>query len=86
MKSENGLLPSFEDGRGSAPERLLTERDLAFRWRVSVKTLQNARVAGTGLTFIKVGRAVRYRLGDILEFEDAHLQHSTTERQRGAPS
>lgn len=32
---------------------------------VKPKTLRNWRAAGTGPTFIKVGKAVRYRIGDL---------------------
>lgn len=49
----------------------LTETDLAMRWQISVKTLQNARVAGSSVAYVKIGRLVRYRLSDIEMFEHA---------------
>jgi hypothetical protein len=49
-------------------EQLLTRRDLAERWRVSGETLKRRERAGL-LRALKIGRGVRYRLGDILAFE-----------------
>lgn len=51
----------------------LTERDLADRHRLSVKALQSHRSSGKGVPFIKLGRSVRYRLSDVLAWEEAHL-------------
>lgn len=61
--------------------QLLTEDDLAERWRVSVKTLRNDRVSGTQrrIPFVKIGRCVRYRLSDIEAYEDSHTIGSTSE-------
>lgn len=61
----------------------LTEDELAARWRISVRTLQNARVQGTGVHFHKVGRCVRYRLCDIYDYELANRVRSTCEFQEG---
>ena len=65
--------------QGSPGPTLLTELQLASRWLISVKTLQNARVVGGGLPYIKIGRAVRYRLIDIEAFETANIRSSTSE-------
>ena len=59
-------------------ETFLTERDLAERWRMSPKTLQNWRVIGRGPQFWKLGNCVRYRVADILEFEEAGSPRSST--------
>ncbi len=37
-----------------------TERQLAERLRVSVRTLQAQRQRGNGVPFIRFGRAIRY--------------------------
>ena len=58
----------------------LNERQLAARWVLSVRTLQAARVKGTGAPFVRIGRAIRYRLEDILEYERERLRTSTSER------
>ena len=58
-------------------EHLLTEVEVAERHRRSVKTLQNERVKGGGIPFVKIGRLVRYRFEDILEYE-ANCRFSST--------
>lgn len=50
----------------------LSERELAARWRLSVRTLQRWRVAGSGPTFLRLGRRITYRLSDVELFETAH--------------
>jgi hypothetical protein len=57
----------------------LNEKQLARRWGVSVRTLQAARVKGSGVQFIRIGRAVRYRLEDVLAYEEARLRTNTSE-------
>ena len=49
-----------------------TETQLAKRWNKSVKTLQADRWKGTGVSFLKLGRSVRYRLSDIVAYESSH--------------
>jgi hypothetical protein len=44
-----------------------------------VKTLRNARVSGGYVPFVKIGRSVRYRLSDVLAFEQAALKRSTSD-------
>jgi hypothetical protein len=58
---------------------LLTERQLAERQQRSVKTLQNLRVKGGSIPFVKIGRHVRYRLSDIIAWEAAHTLSSTSD-------
>lgn len=55
------------------PSDLLDEARLAAKLDVSRKTLQCWRYAGQGPRFIKIGRLVRYRLGDV----DAYLRLQT---------
>lgn len=57
----------------------LTEYQLARRWTVTEKKLQADRLKGVGCPFIKIGRAVRYRLEDVLAYEAARLRTSTSE-------
>jgi hypothetical protein len=52
---------------------LLTPDDLASRWQVHPGSLANARSAGVGVPFIKIGARVRYRLADVEAFEAAAL-------------
>jgi hypothetical protein len=61
-------------------EVFLTEKQLASRHQRSVKTLRNARVTGSYIRFVRLGRTVRYRLSDIVAYEEANLVHSTSDR------
>jgi hypothetical protein len=56
----------------------LTETQLADRQQRSVKTLQNLRVKGGSIPFVKIGRHVRYRLSDVIAWEAAHTLASTS--------
>ena len=63
-----------------ADELLLTEAQVAKRWGLaSPKKLQADRVAGVGCRFVRLGRAVRYRLSDLVAFESSNLRTSTSE-------
>jgi hypothetical protein len=53
------------------PRIFITERELAARWRHSLRSLQRWRAAGTGPRFIRVGRRVIYRLSAVEAFEAA---------------
>lgn len=58
-------------------DRLLAPDDLHKRWGVSKGTAANWRSAGKGPRFIKLGNGiVRYRLSDVIAFEDAGLVSS----------
>jgi hypothetical protein len=59
--------------------QLLTETEVAERQNRSVKTLQNQRVIGNGIPFLKLGRSVRYRLSDVIAWEEARVVSSTSE-------
>lgn len=62
-----------------ADDTLLTEDELARRWRLaSAKKLQADRVKGVGCPFVRIGRCVRYRMSDVLAHEAANLRQSTT--------
>jgi hypothetical protein len=51
------------------PETLMTPQELASRWSLSQKTLANHRCNGTGVPYVKIGVAVRYRISDVLDHE-----------------
>lgn len=51
----------------------LTPNDLGQRWGVSVGHLANLRSAGIGLTYLKLGASVRYRLSDVIAEEAASV-------------
>jgi excisionase family DNA binding protein len=51
-----------------ATEKLLSPAELADRWSVSVETLKRRRRAGE-LKTLKLGRAVRFKLSEIIAIE-----------------
>lgn len=46
---------------------------------IPARTLQRWRQEGTGPTFLKVGRLVRYRQQDLEEFLNQNIRNSTSE-------
>lgn len=50
----------------------LTERELATRCKLSIRTLQRWRYIGKGPTYLKLGGRVVYRLADVEEWERNH--------------
>ena len=53
------------------------QKDLARRWRMSPRTLEQWRWQGRGPRFLKIGGRVVYRLADIEAFEAASLHANT---------
>ena len=56
---------------------LLTEGEAARLRRQSVRTLQAERLRGTGCTYVKLGRSVRYRHSDVMAYIEANLRKAT---------
>jgi hypothetical protein len=48
---------------------LLNQIELSKRWGVSERTLEAWRWRGRGPKFIRIGKGIRYRVEDILQFE-----------------
>jgi hypothetical protein len=59
-------------------DKLLTEIEAALLRGQSVRTLQAERLHGGGCPFVKLGRSVRYRRSDVLQFIEARVRTSTT--------
>ena len=57
----------------------LTERQAASHLNLKTKTLQAWRVRGDGPKYLKLGKAVRYRLSDLLAFENERTRTSTSD-------
>lgn len=51
----------------------ITDKELAERWNLHLKTIQKWRRRGKGPKFIKLGIAVRYRISDIVKYEEEKL-------------
>jgi predicted DNA-binding transcriptional regulator AlpA len=59
--------------------RLLDQHEAAEILGVSVRTLERHRIAGTGPQYCRLGRLVKYRMGDLEEWVRQCLQKSTSE-------
>jgi len=61
-------------------EELLIGEEYARLRRCSVRTIERERSTGQGCKYIKLGRAVRYRRRDVLDFIERNARQSTSER------
>jgi hypothetical protein len=59
----------FKSSSGDT-QAVLRERDLAERWKVSPRTLQRWRAERYGPAFIRIGGSIRYRMSEVLAFEE----------------
>lgn len=55
----------------------LNQTELAERWRLSPRTLEQWRWRGVGPRYLKLGGRVAYRLEDIEAFEAARIHENT---------
>jgi hypothetical protein len=54
---------------------MFNESELASRWKISVRTLQDWRRRKTGPSFVKLqGWAVRYPLQAVIDFEEQSVR------------
>ncbi len=60
---------SFPSDNEPGPLALIRERDLAERWKKSLRTLQRWRAEGYGPAYLRIGGSIFYRSGDVLAFE-----------------
>lgn len=56
---------------------LLTPDQLGERWEKSRQALAQMRYRGTGPRFVKIGKSIFYRVGDVLEFEESQVRTRT---------
>jgi predicted DNA-binding transcriptional regulator AlpA len=64
-------------------DALLTSREAAALLRLSERTLERHRTAGTGPRFCALGlRCVRYRRSDLIDWVAAAVRQSTSESSR----
>ena len=64
-------------------DHLLTPEAAAARLGCSKSTLAKARMSGSGVVFVKIGRLVRYRAADQEAFVGARVRASTSESEAG---
>lgn len=55
-------------------DRFLCQKQLAKRWGISHRTLENWRYRGHGLPFLKLGSKVFYRIEDVEAYEVLQAQ------------
>lgn len=60
----------------------LTEQDLAERWQCTPGWLANERCSARGPRYHKLNRLVRYKIGDVEEFEAMHVVRAGSEAMR----
>lgn len=54
-------------------ERHLSMQDIANRYGVPLQTVRQWRVKGTGPRGMSIGKYVRYRLSDVIAWENSRL-------------
>lgn len=66
-------------------EGLLTEAQAAAHLALCPRTLRKARQQGQ-LTYILIGRAIRYTLADLAQFIDSHRQQDAPPCPKSPPA
>lgn len=61
------------------PDVLLFGAEAAYLAGLSVRTFESLRLRGGGPPYVKLGRAVRYRRGDVLGWAANKLRRSTSD-------
>jgi predicted DNA-binding transcriptional regulator AlpA len=67
-------------------ERWLSRQELADRYGLPVKTLAQWASKGTGPRYARMGRHVRYRLSDVIDWETKRVDDLRDATRRGAPT
>ena len=65
--------------RAEPPSELMTTSEAARYLKLSESYLHNSRLTGVGPRYVKAGRSVRYRLGDLEIWIEACSTASTSE-------
>ena len=58
--------------------KYIDEREVARITGFALSTLRNNRFKGEGISYVKVGRSVRYTLEDVVAFMEAHRVQTGT--------
>lgn len=61
--------------------KLLTVKEVAVLYRVSLSWLAKRRMSGDGPPFVKVGRSVRYIEAGVIQWAKSRQRLSTSEQQ-----
>lgn len=80
METPDSRTKSLQDFYSAPDESLYGQTVIADVIDCSEAKLERDRWAGTGIPFIKIGRKVKYRKGDVLDWLNRHKpQQSTSE-------
>jgi hypothetical protein len=60
----------------------ITQVELASRWRISEATLERDRSLKKGVRYMKLGGAIRYRLEDVIAYEDSRTHETEVSGRR----
>ncbi|MEQ1544695.1 hypothetical protein [Methyloglobulus sp.] len=78
MTIEDNRTKSLQDFYSAPDESLYGQTVIADVIDCSKAKLERDRWAGTGIPFIKIGRQVKYRKGDVLNWLNQHQPRQST--------
>jgi len=58
--------------KNNEEQQYLTDTQVSELTGIGLSTLRNHRVKKVGMSYIKYGRAVRYKKADVIAYMDAH--------------
>ena len=64
-------------------EKLLTEKDLANRWGLTIVTIQRNRRSKNNLPYIRISGRIRYRLSDVEDYERVNTYKNRSNSKTG---
>ncbi|MDF2232405.1 hypothetical protein P2H44_07540 [Albimonas sp. CAU 1670] len=77
-KQRDMNMPNSDEGDPETPP-FFTEKEVAWRWNMSVKKVQAWRVHGGGPDYHKFGTLVRYSEADLVKFEASCARSHTSD-------
>ncbi len=78
MKQYEKRLHLIEEFDRASMDALFTQKTVAALRNCSLATIERDRWAGTGVPFLKIGRSVRYRKSDIVDWLWQHQPVQST--------
>lgn len=66
--------------QGDESQTLISPEQLADRWTLPLATIYQLNHKGTGPRRIKIGKHVRYRLADVIAWENAQVVDNKAHR------
>ena len=58
----------------------ITQVELANRWRISEATLERDRSLKKGVRYMKIGGLIRYRVEDVLAYENSRMHETEVQK------